>query len=194
MLLRSCLVVSYLIVLVGGVCVHKSIASSHSSDSLHINRFVLSTNVENREPQNVKESFTTDDKQVFAFVEVSTPTSETITFVWSRDGKVHFEMSAHIAASPRFRTYTSVRALPGYWTVKIQDQSGKVLEEKSFEIPTSSGHSENTKSAETNASVNSANSPKGVKDALRSLQPKSKEVVAEPSLETSNEESVVAEK
>jgi hypothetical protein len=181
MLLRSCLIVSSLMVLGGGVYTQAASSPSHSSDSLHLNRFVLATNVENREPQNPKENFTTSDQQVFAFAEVSTPTSETITFVWSRDGKVHFEWSTQITASPRFRIFSSVKVRPGHWNVKIQDQSGKVLKEKSFEIQDSSGHHEETKSVseptheKSVPQADSTSSPKGVKEALRSLQPTSEE-------------------
>jgi hypothetical protein len=70
--------------------------------------------------------------------------------------------------------------------VKVQDQSGKVLEEKNFEIQDSSGYHEGAKNSSEKthekpvSSTTSTPSPKGVKEALRSLQPASEDSKTPP--------------
>lgn len=185
MSLRSYLIIGSLTMLGGVFGCHAQTEEHSAISSLHVNRFVLATKVENREPQNVKENFSPADEHVWAFADFATHSPETITFIWTHNGQVHFEWSTQIAASPRFRTYTSVKALPGQWTVKIQDQSGKMLEEKSFEIHGTVDHSEEHRNSSettaeqgTDSASKSSSKPKGVREALRSLQPTTEEAKA----------------
>ena len=57
MLLRSIVICSFLLFFT---------SLSNGSTSLQVNRLVLATHIENKEPQNIKSNFETDDKKVVA--------------------------------------------------------------------------------------------------------------------------------
>ena len=189
MLLRSCFVFFLLI------AAAQATESTAPHSSLGINRFVLATGIENREPLNPKENFSTSDEKVVAFVDFSASSDETVTFVWSCDDKVHTQWSTHVAASPRFRTYAIIQARPGKWSVKVQDSKGTVLKEQNFEVSQNADHASSSTKPSSEATAKLANKikkerPKGVKEALSSLEPKNdkpaepeKQPVAEATVE-----------
>jgi hypothetical protein len=79
--------------------------------------------------------------------------------------------------SPHFRIFSSVRALPGQWQVEVKDQNGKVLDTKNFEVQgvQDYNHTENNTIVSAPATKKKAKAdssiPKGVSEALRSLEP-----------------------
>ncbi|RZI45181.1 DUF2914 domain-containing protein [Candidatus Finniella inopinata] len=168
------------------IAVAQATQPSASPAALGVNRFVLSTGIENREPINPKENFSTVDGKVVAFADLSASADETVTFIWTHNDKVHTQWSTHVAASPRFRTHAAVQARPGKWSVKVQDSKGAVLKEQSFEVSQSGEH---VTAAEPGKPVSEATAKlakkitkapsKGVKETLSSLEPKN-EKPAEP--------------
>lgn len=183
MFLRSCFAFCLLI------AAAQATESSAPHSSLSVNRFVLATGIENREPSNPKENFSTSDEKVVAFVDFSAHADETVTFVWSCDDKVHAQWSAHVAASPRFRTYAIIQARPGKWSVKVQDSKGTVLKEQAFEVSQGADHASSSTKPSSAATAKLAKKitkerPKGVKEALSSLEPKNEKPAAEPAKQT----------
>ena len=186
MLLRLCFIISVLVSAAYATEQHPN------PTSLSINRFVLATGIENREPVNPKENFSTSDEKVVAFADFSSHADETVTFVWTHNDKVHTQWSTHVTVSPRFRTYAIIQARPGKWSVKVQDSKGTVLKEQSFEVNQNSDHGGSTTGSSLAATEKLAKKiknerPKGMKEALSSLEPdnkKSYDSASQPIAET----------
>lgn len=109
-------------------------AVAASAIEVGVNRFVLATGVEAREPTGVKETFTTADAHVYGFADVHATGSTTVTFTWTHGGKTYFERQMPVSQSKRFRTYTSVKAHAGDWTLALKDEQGTLLKEVSFHV------------------------------------------------------------
>lgn len=149
------------------------------ASSLQTNRMVLATDVVNREPENIKESFHSDDPKIVAFAEFKSEVKQTITFCWFHNQKPYSQWKTTVPSSSRYRTYSQITTRPGSWKVQILDQDHNVLKEQSFDVL------ENSQSESTGASkaVSSPSSskivekiktqrvPSGIKEALRSLEP-----------------------
>lgn len=105
-------------------------ANAHIS----LNRFVLATGIEQREPRNAKENFTTADGKVFAFADLNSKGHDHVVFQWKHEGKEHAKFSAKVSDSARWRTFSHVSALPGNWSVAIVDKNGAVLKEMNFNV------------------------------------------------------------
>ncbi len=142
-----------------------SVAPAATNHHFHINRFVLGTGVQNKEPQNVKTAFDSADHHVFTFLDLSTHEGGSITVHWKRDGHDYYSKKLDVKASNRFRTWASVKALPGNWTVAVQDEQGHVLQELNFTV--GGGHGGETAHAADVAHTQKA----GIKDVLTSLEP-----------------------
>ncbi len=105
-------------------------ANAHIS----LNRFVLATGIEHREPHNAKENFTTADGKVFAFADLNSKGHDHVVFQWKHNGKEHAKVQVKVSDSARWRTFSHVSALPGNWSVAIVDKSGAVLKEMNFNV------------------------------------------------------------
>lgn len=144
--------------------VAQSPVSPHTEQAhIEINRFVLATGVSNHEPENIKENFSVQDGKVFAFVELSSYGHTHVTFQWKHKGKPHFEFKASVKDTKRWRTFSSVKALAGEWSVAVQDEQGNVLKEISFNV---------SNDAMQNASAPQASKEgSSIKEVLSSLEP-----------------------
>lgn len=103
--------------------------------SVVIRDFVLTHGINDREPMGTTEQFDTDDALGFAFARLNndgTPTN--VSFIWELDNQVHASIDMSVGTSPGWRTWSSVTLRPGTWRVKLMDESGLMLAEKSFTI------------------------------------------------------------
>lgn len=110
---------------------------------LKVKRLVVTEAIarKSREPLGEKTSFKADDTdKIYAFVEVENPAeaeSEVfVTFEPQGDGASQGQVSLHVGASPRWRTWAFTRNAKkaGQWAAVVRDADGKVLAKKPFEV------------------------------------------------------------
>lgn len=101
--------------------------------SLVIDQFVLSEDVIEREPVNIRQAFYSDQGQAFCFARISNSAELiTLSFKWYFEDELYFEFDAKVGTSPHWRTYSSVTLRTGLWRVELVDPDGKVLREIRF--------------------------------------------------------------
>lgn len=106
-----------------------------SQQALSVTDMVLTTNVMNLEPVDTVSTFTTADEEAYCHIRVNNPgDSTTVTFRWLRNGEEYFTFNAPVGSSSSWRTYTSVTAWAGDWTIQILDPQNNVLRETSFTV------------------------------------------------------------
>ncbi len=115
---------------------YASQTETQSIENQFIQRAVITSNVENREPvDNLNATAVSLDlNKVFFFTEVSGLANQTITHRWSLDGQVQAEVTLNIGSN-RWRTYSSKNlfaGLRGSWLVEVIDQQNRVLSSATF--------------------------------------------------------------
>jgi hypothetical protein len=143
-----------------------TVAPVVTQHAIHLNRFILTTAVQNKEPLGEKTSFDGADHAVFAFLDVKSAENKTIALHWKRNGHIYHTQKLTVKASPRFRTWSHVKALPGNWTVAVEDEQGKTVQELSFIV----GGAVAQKTT-PQASVVETTQKTGIKNVLTSLEP-----------------------
>lgn len=118
-------------------------AKTAADAPLKVKRLVLSDAIarRSREPLGEKTSFKVGDSdKIYAFVEVENPTeSESevfVTFEPQGDGASQGQVSLHVGASPRWRTWAFTRNAKkaGQWAAVVRNAEGKVLAKTPFEV------------------------------------------------------------
>ena len=100
-----------------------------------ISDFVLTRAIEDREPADPVDGFSSADRRGFAFARVKNPGAPTsVSFVWTRDDHHHATIHMDVGTSPAWRTWTSVNLQPGLWNVQLVSAGGQVLGQKSFRV------------------------------------------------------------
>jgi hypothetical protein len=100
---------------------------------LQVLEFVLTDNVENREPKNIVDNFNKENKQGYAFARLSSLKQSDVTFIWLRNGKEQTRFTTSVHASKKWRTFSGVKLKTGDWTVRLVS-GDKVIAEKTFTI------------------------------------------------------------
>lgn len=100
---------------------------------LEILEFVLADKIENREPRNSVDGFTSAEERGFAFARLNAKSNSKVTFVWYRNGHEYARSTLPVNASKKWRTYSSVKLRPGDWKVQLLAED-KVLAEKTFTL------------------------------------------------------------
>lgn len=104
-------------------------------DTLYVASLVLTTGVVGREPVDTVQAFTADRAAVYCHVRIfNTYELRKIEFRWLLDGAEYYTMGAKICRSEGWRTFSSVQAVPGTWTVQIVDEDGTVLKRQRFMV------------------------------------------------------------
>lgn len=111
-----------------------SIAQGYASETKNAHTVVIGTNVEHRVMQNVKDHFSTDDKNVCAQITLKPSKDENVTFVWKKNDHEVSKFTTKTNESARFRTHACVHAADGQWTVTINDDQGAVLGTSQFTV------------------------------------------------------------
>lgn len=111
--------------------------SPDSSSELSVERIVLCTGIENREPVGTSEQFSADVEQVTCFTQISSAAGETsVTHVWSQGDieRARVELSVRAAS---WRTWSRKR-IPsewsGDWTVTVLDAEGTEIGQATFTV------------------------------------------------------------
>jgi hypothetical protein len=110
----------------------------HATD-LHVERLVVARGVEGREPQGTDTFFGTDEKRVFAFLEVANPERAPgqleVQFV-APDGKSQPPIDVAVGEGPRWRTWAFTRhaRTPGTWKALVRDERGHVVASTEFDV------------------------------------------------------------
>jgi hypothetical protein len=108
--------------------------------ALEVRRIVVARGVENHEPVGVASRFVLDGTPLYAFMELSNPTSERqeIVVTFERTGgtavgHVHLNVPAHAS---RYRTWALSRMVnrPGEWTAVVRTVDGELLDELAFTV------------------------------------------------------------
>ncbi|MDB4976034.1 MAG: hypothetical protein JWN48_4375 [Myxococcaceae bacterium] len=109
------------------------------ADEVKVDRFVLATGVEGREPVGESDVFDTDTKQIFAFVQLE---NETAPYAF----EVHFEkvdgprslygVKLKVPTAERYRTWawTKIRRSPGQYRAVLRTPEGEEIGSREFTI------------------------------------------------------------
>ncbi len=108
--------------------------------SMVIRDFVLTHGIFEREPTGTTDNFSSSDGRGYAFARIANEGMPTqVTFVWYYGDEMHASIDMNVGTSGGWRTWSSVNLRPGNWRVKLQDQNGMVIAERSFSVQHSSG-------------------------------------------------------
>jgi len=118
------------------VLIHVPLQST-DNHLFELERMVVASGVEDREPVGISESFTADVGRVYSFVEAHNIQQNTkISFVWYFEGELISTVELDLQEGQRWRTfsYITVRNRIGQWRVDLQDEHGTVVQSINFII------------------------------------------------------------
>lgn len=110
----------------------------HAS-ALRVDRLVVARGVVDREPQGTDTIFASDEKRVFAYVEVVNPEHAPgdleLQFI-APDGVAQAPVDVSVGPSPRWRTWAFTRHAhaPGTWKALVRDERGHILASTEFDV------------------------------------------------------------
>lgn len=134
--IRNSLLFLILIIFVSpSISVSQKLPNQTGSATLYIKQIVLCKGVRNREPVNIVEMYTSEDKRAYCYVRVSNSYKPTIiTFRWFHENEHYHSMKAKVGLSKSWRTYSSIRTKPGLWRIEVLDKNNKLLEGIGFMV------------------------------------------------------------
>ncbi|MBZ4672406.1 DUF2914 domain-containing protein [Deferribacterales bacterium Es71-Z0220] len=102
-----------------------------------ISRMAIATDIVDREPVGVSETFSANIGKLYCFTEVQTDKFPTkVVHIWLYDNNIIAEVPLEVNSN-KWRTYSSKRILPnweGDWKVEIYAEDGKLIGSKSFTV------------------------------------------------------------
>jgi len=108
--------------------------------SLKIKRAQFTSDIKNKEPvDNLTSPFFALRKEAYSiyfFTELKRLKGDTVTHIWKHKGQVKSNKEFEVRGN-RWRVYTSKllnMSMLGQWDVLVVDSSGRILEQKSFEL------------------------------------------------------------
>jgi hypothetical protein len=111
--------------------------STNARDSIQINRFLLCSATDNREPVDslqIEQISKSMISKVWAFADLAYyGEPRELTFKWFLNGSSYLAYDVEIAASENWRTYSYVSARIGQWKVQLTDGE-TVLKEIEFRV------------------------------------------------------------
>lgn len=112
-----------------------SLLGQESGTDPEVIEFLLCEDVEDREPVNPKENFTTLDERVYAYARIhNTEEPVNLYFRWTHNGAVYAKINLLIGVSEAWRTYTSVQISEGEWKVELVTEDDEVLASTEFRV------------------------------------------------------------
>jgi hypothetical protein len=102
-----------------------------------IARFVVASEIKDKEPAGIADKFTVNTEKVYCFLEVKNITKDSeISIVWIHNQKEMLVTALTLKTGPRWRTNANktLRGLEGDWKVELRDASGKTLKEVDFKV------------------------------------------------------------
>jgi hypothetical protein len=106
-----------------------------TSHPFTIERMVVATGVEDREPVGVAEKFPQSTEKVYCFIEAKDVTEDTkVEVVWFHSGnKLHtYELGLQKGSRWRTFAYKNLRGMTGEWKVELKDSAGNTIQSLSF--------------------------------------------------------------
>ena len=105
--------------------------------AIEVERAVVATAIENREPVGVADSFPEDVGSVYYHTTLTGEFGETtLEHVWLHDGQEMARVALHVRG-PRWRTWSAKKIPPpwsGPWEVRLVDGGGAVLHSTRFNV------------------------------------------------------------
>lgn len=104
---------------------------------LTIERMVVGTGIENKEPVGASDKFPATTEKVFCFIEAKNINEDTtITVVWSHEGKEILKYDLKLQKSSRWRTNANknLNGMKGNWKVEVKDANGNTLKSAEFKV------------------------------------------------------------
>lgn len=106
---------------------------------VEIDRFVLATDVQDREPLNATDTFTTETKKIFAFVQLanrSAPYAFRVHFEKLDEEPKPYGVKLTVPSAPRHRTWawTALEREPGLYKAVLRTLDGKDIDSREFTI------------------------------------------------------------
>lgn len=112
-----------------------SLLAQETATDPEVIEFLLCEDVEEREPVNPKENFTTLDERVYAYARIqNTEEPVNLYFRWTHNGAVYANINLLIGVSEAWRTYTSVLVSEGEWKVELVGEDDEVLASAEFRV------------------------------------------------------------
>lgn len=111
--------------------------AQEAGSGFKIERMVIATGIENREPIGVAEAFPSSTQKVYCFVEArNIQEDSTVTIVWSLNGKEVHRYAISLKKGFRWRTYSekTIHGMTGDWKVDLLDSSGNILRTATFRV------------------------------------------------------------
>jgi hypothetical protein len=104
-----------------------------------VDRFVLSTDVQDREPVDASETFPSDTKKIFAFVQLANPSAPyafRIHFEKLEEEPKPYGIELTVPTAPRYRTWawTAIKREPGLYKAVLRTLDGKDIDSREFTI------------------------------------------------------------
>lgn len=105
-------------------------AVSDANDCL-VTDWKISAKVQNKKPLDVRNTFTVEDRRVFAFVRINcTKPAQNAEFCFYRNKAEYACVKLPVKNPEHWRTWASVRALEGSWVVKLLIDERQLLTDK----------------------------------------------------------------
>lgn len=99
-----------------------------------VTRASFTSGIIHREPQDSITSLSNEHSGIVFFTELSDLDGHTVSHVWQREG-AEMARVPFVVSGPRWRVYSTKELEPGWtgkWTVRVEDESGRVLHTQSF--------------------------------------------------------------
>lgn len=119
------------------LCSAAPVNAEETGASLTINRLVITSGIENREPVDSVSTFPAGTEMAYAFLEATNISSDVeVSFVWLHDGSEVARVILPIRAGSRWRTNSSKKLAgrSGAWRIEVQDGSAAVLAALDFTV------------------------------------------------------------
>ena len=122
------------VLLAQGLAAAQEKSEKAASQDLKVEKIVVATSVENREPVGENTEFEASVGTVYCWTKITASTTPaTIKHVWYLDDKKVFEIPLELKYAST-RTWSSKSVQTGKWKVEVTDDSGTVLSSLTFTV------------------------------------------------------------
>ncbi len=126
-----------LVILLSTVFTFSTVFAQDTGSGVRIERMVIATSVENREPQGVAEVFPATTEKVYCFIEARNIAQDSqVVLVWYHGNNEMLRTPLNLRQGFRWRTYAykNLHGMKGEWRVDLLDSEGKLLKSVSFKV------------------------------------------------------------
>lgn len=125
-----------LILMFGCILVYAATAASYES-GFSVERLVVGSDVVDREPVGVSDTFPASQEMVYCYLEAKYITEDTtVSFVWFYEDEEVARVTLSLGEGPRWRTWSSkkIAGRTGQWKVELRDLAGTPVESVTFTV------------------------------------------------------------